>query len=358
MRTALHQRRARQSLLAAAATIALSPVAGTLLIDRCPMSVRFPEANALVERWHSSVPPPQIVFFGSSRTGRSVSETEIESVMKSLFSSSPPVFNAAAPWGDPLTMRYLAAHLFAAGPIPRLAILEITPQSVARRHTFLEIIITRQFHLADVVAACGEIFHVSSKSISRLLSSRLTPFYRHRHELLTWLRGPLRHFREQSLSAGSLGPRPPIRKQPPPPATDASGRQTPVPMAARNDFFLVRIRKQLADYEVAGLSSAALERLVAACREKGLSVILLQTPLHSTIRDLLRPEVTEKYRAFTDRLERDYGCRFVDISERIPDPMFDDSEHASTEGRTLFSRILAEEILVPTWRSIAQPAEE
>lgn len=115
------------------------------------------------------------------------------------------------------------------------------------------------------------------------------------------------------------------------------------------EAYVQRTRAPLADYELAGRPPDALEKLVAFCREQNVRVILLQTPVHSMIRTLLGPEVMEKYRAFIQRLERGYGCRFVDISERIPDSMLHDSEHANGEGRECFTRILAEEILGPLW---------
>lgn len=353
MRTRRHQLRSRRCLLAVAGALGLSPIAGTLLIDRCPMSARFPEANAIVERWHSRLPPPQIVLFGSSRTGCAVDESAIEQILKRDIGGSPPVFNAAVGWGDPLTMRYLAKHLFSAGTPPRLVILEVTPQSVARRHPFLDIVITRQFTLSDIVDTGGEVFHSTNKAISRLLSSRLTPFYRHRDQLLAWAGEAVERLQDHTFGS----PRP----SQDPPAAPAPGldRPTiPLPPHVAMEAYVRRTRALLADYELAGRPPEALEKLVASCREKNVRVILLQTPLNSRIRALLGPDVMEKYRSFIERLERGYGCRFVDISERIPDSMLHDSEHANGEGRECFTRILAEEILAPLWPTEMQRLDE
>lgn len=349
--TSQQQRSARRCLLAAACTLALSPIAGTLLIDRCPMSARFPDAHTTIGRWHSRIPPPQIVFFGSSRTGCAVDEQVIEQVMEREIAVSPPVFNATVGWGDPLTMHYLAKHLFSTGPPPRLVILEVTPQSVARRHPFLDIVITRQFTLADIVATGGEIFHSTNKAISRLLSSRLTPFYCHRDQLLAWMGEATERRWDHARHDRDSGTPPPPKVQPP---RIAERRNFPLPPEVQAETYLRRTRKLLADYEVAGRPPEALEKLIASCREKNVRVILLQTPLHSKVRDLLTPEMMAKYRTFIRRLEHDYGCRFVDVSERIPDSMLHDCEHANREGREHFSQILSQEILVPLWRRDAQ----
>ena len=368
MRNTPHQLRARRCLLAVAGALGLSPIAGTLLIDRCPMSARFPEANTIVERWRSRVPPPQIVFFGSSRTAGAVGEREIESIMKRRISVSPPVFNAAVSAGDPVAMRYMAAHLFSTGPAPRLVILEVTPQSVARRQPFLELLITRQFTMADILAYGGDIFRPGQKAVSRLLSSRLTPFYRHRAHLLAWAEEATGHLPVKSGRDSFSGPLPATAIQPAPmpppasqPATPPPGverRETPFPPSVRAEPYLAGVRKRLADYEVAGRASEALEQLVASCRKKNVRVILLQVPVYSGIRVLLKPEVIGKYRAFIQRIEGDYGCRFVDVSERVSDSMFKDPEHLNSEGGEVFSRTIAEEILLPFWRAEMQRSDE
>lgn len=358
MRTTPHQHRARRCLLAAAGALTLSPIAGTLLIDRCPMSARFPEANIIVERWHSRVPPPQIVFFGSSRTGCAVDEHTIEQILKRDIGDSPPVFNAAVGWGDPFTMRYLATHLFSTGTPPRLVILEVTPQSVARRHPSLDIVITRQFTLRDIVATGGEFVHSTNKAISRLLSSRLTPFYRHRDHLLAWAGEAADRRWDTGRRDRSKGTRPPAGGQPITPALGSHRHELLLPPQMQMENYLKRTRKYFADYEVTGRSPEALETLVVFCREKNVPVILLQTPLHSQVRALLGPAAMGNFRAFIERLQVRHGCRFVDISERISDSMLHDFEHANGAGRECFTRILAEEILGPVWSTEMQRFDE
>ena len=80
--------------------------------------------------------------------------------------------------------------------------------------------------------------------------------------------------------------------------------------------------------------------------------------MHSALRSLFVPPIRKPYLAFVEHLERAYGCRFVDLSDRVPDAMFVDDLHVDPEGREYFSRLFAEEILGPAWRARTQLPNE
>jgi len=324
----------------------LATIAGNILVDHCPISARFPEADLTLKSWQAHVSAPEIVFIGSSRTGYATSvETMAPRVRQISGDASVQLFNAAVPVGDPLTMNFIGAHLFTDGRISKIAVIEITPDSVARRNRFLDFVVTRQFTFRDIVENSGDICHSTNKTISRVLSSRFIPFFTHRLALQAWAReaftGPEKSHtsseQDDDFFRGFWGSATLPKELPGPPPE------------LRVEQDLPRVRKQLADYEVRGRTSAALEALVARCRHDGMKVILLETPMHSSLRALFGPAITGPYLEFVKHLEETYGCRFVDYSERLPDTMFFDGVHTNGEGREYFSRLFADEVLGAVW---------
>ena len=327
--------------------MALATVAGNLLVDHCPISARFPEAGLTFKSWRAHTSTPEIIFIGSSRTGYATSiETIAPRVRQISGDTSVQIFNAAVPVGDPLTMNFIGAHLFTDGRMSKLAVIEITPDSVARRNRFLDFVVTRQFTFGDIVENSGDICHSTNKTISRALSSRFIPFYTHRLALQAWAReawfGPVKpdslDEQDNEFFRGFWGGGTLPKELPGPPP------------ALRVEQDIPRVRKQLADYEIPGRTSAALEALIARCHRDGMKVILLETPMHSSLRALFVPAITGPYREFVKHLEETYGCRFVDFSERLPDTMFFDGVHTNGEGREVFSGLFADEVLGPVWR--------
>src|SRR4051812_47535977 len=107
MRRFLHPSRARRSLLTAAVAILFLTALGNVLIDHCPLSARFPEADLTLKSWQAHVSPPEIVLLGSSRSGYSIGiEMLAPKVRQFSGDQSVQIFNAAVPFGDPLTMKF------------------------------------------------------------------------------------------------------------------------------------------------------------------------------------------------------------------------------------------------------------
>ncbi len=351
----LHPLRARRCLLTAAVVFVIATLVGNVLVDRCPLSARFPEADLALEAWRAHVSAPGIVFLGSSRTGYSASVEIIAPKVRQISGDATvEVFNAAIPVGDPLTMNFMGARLFADGRRSKIAVVEITPDSVSRRNRFLDFAVTRQFTFRDIVENGGDICHSTNKTLSRVLSSRLTPFYTHRLALQAWVReawagpehvvpvGDTENYYFDGIWGQSSFPQ---------------ALPGPPPMM-RIEEDLPRVRKQLADYEIPGRTSAALEDLVARCHRDGMKIILLETPMHSALRALFVPSVSEPYSQFVKHLEAAYGCQFVDFSDRLSDTMFFDGVHTNGDGRKYFSELFADEILGPAWRAETRSRHE
>ena len=347
MRIYFQPRDARRTLLVAAAILLVSPIPGSILIDHCPLSARDPDAADTINRWHAHSRAPDILILGSSRTGHSIDTAATTSLLReAVGDANAQIFNAALPAGDPILLKFLAEHLLDHGSAPRLVVLEVNVDTSARRNVFFDSAITRQFTARDIIEHFDDILHASKKTWSRLLSSRLLPFYRHRGQFRAWIAQGWR-----SIS-GVNNPATPLafegiswaaRVQ-----EDIAG-QVRADRRARN---LRRLRDQLAGYEVAGKTPAALERVVALCRERGARVILFQPPVQSIHRALYSPPIMQRFGAFLDHLTSEGDCRVVDLSARLPDTMFADTNHVDFQGRRMTSELLAREVLAPAWHEM------
>ncbi len=349
MRTTGHQLRARQCLLAAVGALALSPIAGTLLIDRCPIEVRFPDASAAIKHWRAHLRTPQILLLGSSRTGSLVSVDRTTSLVRKVSGDySVGIFSAAIAGGDPLTMNFLAARLLTESRVPRLVMVEIAPDTVGHYNSSLDGAVVRQFTIGDVITNLGGFFHSTAKARWNLCSSRLIPFYYHRKEWWTWARRLILPDWNNTVNAAVDSPAFQAVEWPERRIAD----QTDADRATRLEGGVRRTRKALAGYNVSGRTSEAMEHLIARCRDREIAVILVQMPVHSAQRALYTPAIGQKYRGFIDRLTSTYACRYVDLSDRMPDLLLLDCSHSSSEGEEYFSRLFGEEILGPAWRAV------
>lgn len=101
-----------------------------------------------------------------------------------------------------------------------------------------------------------------------------------------------------------------------------------------------------------------LRRLIELCRDRSISIVLVQTPTHS---EYLKPSETRvrRYAAFMNDLAAEYGIPFFDFADPSQFPLEDkalffDTSHLNTQGARLFSRMLAEKILLLDARGPAQ----
>jgi hypothetical protein len=109
-------------------------------------------------------------------------------------------------------------------------------------------------------------------------------------------------------------------------------------------------------YKPGGKGARELERLLGRSRAVGITTILVGVPVTSPHRAYYTRDVEEWFVAYMDRLAREYGSRYVDYRDRIPDECFIDHHHMSDAGGLRFSRMLAEEVLVPTLQTGPRPA--
>jgi hypothetical protein len=349
--------RARRTLFWCTAVLILSPIPGGWLIDHCPFSIRDPQMAANVTLWKKATPRPNILVLGSSRLGSFVRNRELASLTKKLLGNdSTHIFNAAVYGGEPITLESQTRRLLeSAEPPPRLVMLEASPDLDARDNRYLALVITRQLIATDLPKYFGEIF-LSHDSISRLFSSRLTPFFRHRRELLAWASEAAGFGSEYVLNLNAIVPG----------LTEGNsfqyarddGERDPTPVADRMRIEARHFRSHLRHYELTGATPAAFETTIAMLRDRGCAIVLVQPPLSTAQRALLTDEIRKSFAAFVERLETVYGCAFVDYSARLPDEFFVDNHHANNAGSFRFTELLATEVVAPAWRKLESPREE
>jgi len=318
-----------------------------VLLDRAPLSVRFPEAAAVLQRARAQNPPPDIVLFGSSRFMAAIAPSEIDQHLRASHAEPlPGVLPMAVLGGDFVSTEFLLDRMLAEGVRPRIALIEVSPDLVGRPPHLLSAQLERLFAWRDVMHWLPELVEADW---SALLTARMIPAYHYRRELLGWWVGRPPPF----LFAAAPEPWAPAGSAAPVVASASSapaGQRTP-PSNAPDDptHGVERWARWLRRYRISQRCAAVLERVLARCRSEEITCILVEPPVASGHRALYGREVVTPYRALLDRLGRDYGVTFYDFGDRLPDTSFRDDSHVNHTGAIRFSALLAGAVIEPLW---------
>ena len=340
-------RRGRRVLAWAAVCFVAVQLTVSTLLDYAWPQVRFPgffEQAARTQLLPGSV---EVVCLGSSRTGFLLDE---DVLARELGGTAGRAVNAWAGNGDATTSERMLRELAARGVRPRCVVVEVLPEGVNHRSALMDRHVTRQLTWDEVPAYVGEAALTSN--LVRLVGSRLWPCYVYRD--------PLRRFVAASCRETS----------PDDPRCVAAG--VPAEFAERWHETVARLQGQappapaefspepkeftrfLRGYRPGGRAGAALERLLAGCRDDGTQVVLLALPQTRVNRACHTPEIEAAFQAYVRRLTETYGCRFADYRDLYPDRLFIDPVHAGAEARAQFSRRLAAEVLEPALGDVAR----
>jgi hypothetical protein len=329
-------KRARLIVTLAALLIPAGEILGSVVIDRAPLSFRFPEAARVTHALRQGG-SDAIVFFGSSRFGNDVSAELVREELHAVAGkNSPGVLNAAVSAGDPIAVDFLCDESLKAGIRPSVALIEISPETVSRRNPWFGIHLTRQLRWIDVFDALPDVYW--SGELSRLLSSRLIPLYLFRSELQQWTLDVL----------GAQFHTPSSGDETPPPHTQTRQRELPTP--ARLRLGAPVAQKRLRDFQIGGASARALERLIERYTTMGTKLVLVGVPVSSPYRSAYVPSIDAAFLNYMHQLSHTYGIWFVDYRHRLPDELFASAYYTTPEGRLSFSRHLAREVVIPLWR--------
>ncbi len=330
--------RAVRILVWGAALILLGQLAVGFALDRAPMWVRFPQGEKAVSAAARQGERPFVAIFGSSRFRNLDVPAMATALDEDLGGTAPVLVQAAVMAGDPVAARFLFDGMRERGARPALVVLELSPETLSAPAHWIGDHVTRFFTAGDVVEHLGEIR--ARGQLEATLAKRINTTSFYRFELLRWI----------------TEERPPYLRVPPAPeARPAAGRTVPslrlvssgAAMDAKTSSGLRRVRKWLADYEIGGVASEALEALIQRCASEDIPLVLVGVPVGSWQRELYEGAVEERFQAFLGPLLERSGVAFVDHRARVPDDLFEDNHHLSPEGGRYYGEILAREVIAP-----------
>lgn len=352
--TRTHQRGCR-ILLWMTGLFFVGQIAGGMLLDRVLPRLRFPFLYEQLDRLAAEPHAPNIVFLGSSRFGSNTSGEYITERMHEFTSvKTARAFNAAIPAGDPIVSEIVLQHLLERGVRPRVAVIELCPESLNHCNEWVRIHLERQLRWEDMGTYFGEI--VRTAGISRLLANRLLPLYRYRKTLCEELAKTLAEKLDDWLNASAADQAQPTT------AIDWNALVLGNPKLVENDLLgntqigLREVHRWLSNYSAGGNAGAALERILQSCQANGITPILVGVPLSKPHRDCYVRPIEESYQAYVKKITAKYGCRYVEYRDRMPDDLFLDNHHAGIQGSLFFSRIFADEVLIPWWNENNSPS--
>jgi hypothetical protein len=117
-----------------------------------------------------------------------------------------------------------------------------------------------------------------------------------------------------------------------------------------------KLRKRLRDFEIGGISAHALERVIRQYRQLGTQIILIGPPVSSPYRRFYEKSIDHKFNAYMKHLGKTYSASYYDYRARLPDSLFSSVYYATAAGAEQFSRLVAQEILLPLLANSAKPA--
>ncbi len=333
-------------MLFAAGILFLSQFSLTLLLDLVFPGVRFPELANVNKQLESSTFRPDITVVGSSHL-QGVQTAIAEHVFrKSLQGDVPKTFNGSVSAGDPVIWDRLFARWVEKDKLPRLLLVEISPETLNRNDPWIGEQVVRILDWRDSIDVAPSLCR--GVGIMRLISDRFAPIHRHRYQIRKQLGNWLFDQPQPPLPTGqridTLG------KDPEPPAL------SPEILEAMR-FSTLAVRHSLRDYSPTGVTAERLERLLENCRSHHIHVILFAAPMPTHYRAGYTPESESGFVRYIDELKSRYGCVFVDWRDQMPDEFFRDSTHLNPAGNHILSRRMSQEILLPMWKEIARSPE-
>lgn len=324
-RRAAFAARGRKAVTWAAVLFVLASIAGGMLIDLCPLRFRFPEAAFVVSHAPTGEQSPTVVLFGSSRFGIGVDpEVFGASLRKHSGDASLSGYNAAIPAGDAITADFMLNQLLSVNCHPRIAVIEISPETVNRFVPWMKFHILRQLTRMETIESIPDA--ARSRAMDRVMTSLFFPLYRHNIQLTGWLFTDLAEVFTGRPDVGLPWVFPDPKKQ--------MGKSN------ETDYF-----KWFKRYEIAGIQPRKFEELLGLCRANNIQPVLVGVPVSSHHRAFYTPAVEKQYKDFVGRLQREFGCAFVDYAGRLPDTLFADHHHLNAAGNAVFSDLLAGEVV-------------
>ncbi len=334
----------------------VAQLAVSVVLDQFWTAVKFRSLTDNLEALEKQMRSPEVICLGSSRMGAAFREDVVRNLLRqSTANPSLQVFNASIEGANLPTMDYALAKLLEAGVRPRLVLIEVEPETLAKCNRW------HRYDIMRLMTWANFLDHViesrRSGGLREIAMTRLLPVYYFRKQILQETARAIDPRFDQSRSPADLM---------------ASGidlatgvawtkymaekRNESMSVQERTRVGLLPFARWLEKYEVGGKPAEALDSLVRRCREHGTMVLLVAVPTSSTHRKLYTSEVDARFLHHLNQVQAAPGCRFVDYRDRVPDQFFQDSHHVLLEGGRRFSEDLTHEVLTPLWTSKSHAA--
>ena len=318
--------------LSALGAILAAQLATGLWLDGPGLLARFADARRVLAAADARTTPVDLLIVGSSRLAFSVDASALEARLREHFGAdAPEVFQAAIPAGDAIAHDWLGPRLAERGIRPRLAVVEIAPESFALYNRWLNFHVTRQFTWLDLAYFLPDI--ARRGSFGRVLATRLAPVFYYRYELLL----------------AAFGRPPPYLVAPQPERASPERSEEDVRRhrleATQDD--LRSIRRWLRGYTLRGHTAEAYERVLERLTDAGTAIVLVQPPVTRAYAALYSDDVETRYAEHVLELITRYDAEYVDLRDRLPDDDFYDSHHTTELGREAFTPVFADEAVIP-----------
>lgn len=105
---------------------------------------------------------------------------------------------------------------------------------------------------------------------------------------------------------------------------------------------------------------SAFERLAATCQRRNVRLIVLELPIAGQLAKEIPTEMSDTYRSIIYRVTEQYGARFVrlrDVDFRATFREFRDPSHTNLDGAEMYTRGLADNVLLPVLKADSDRAK-
>jgi len=209
-RTRCRRSRGRSVLLWGVALFLLLQLAVSVVVDRYGMPVRLPEAVADLLPLASRPELADVIVLGSSRSYLGIDPQHATQDLSQCIGKPVNVFRAAIFAGDLPTEEYMLQRVLALGGRPRIALIEISPEFLARHNDWMLEHIRRQVTWENSPIYLPQIIHESK--IGPYLRGRCLPLYAYRLPLWQeaqrlWMTGWAGWMQAYRLAGRLAGPR-------------------------------------------------------------------------------------------------------------------------------------------------------
>jgi hypothetical protein len=346
--------RGRAILMWAVGVFAGVQILTSLLVDYRWFRLRYPMYQEQISRFDQTVPAPNVIFLGSSRSSCLVNEGEMNRIVRDLTGDgSVRCFNAALGYGDPVVCERVLRDLLERGARPRFVVVECSPEGVNQRNAWLSGYVAWLLCWHDFPEYGREL--LVSGNMLRFAGGHLLPTYVYRDPLRRKLCAVAKDWVDGPAASATASAAPPASRKMP--ASSAAKWQQAIADRLRDAQAEPphdttppeSYARALRNYQPGGNSAVRLERLLGQCRAHGIEPIIVSMPLSRAHREQYLPEVESAYHAYLAQVSRKYACRHVDYRERLPDTCFRDHHHATEAGGVVFSHMFALEVLAPLW---------